>query len=458
MLLKEITCTINGLKKILGMKVSIAVIKLVLRTNKVLADGSHPIMLRVSFNGMKEKSTGYSCLPKFWDKKNQCVKKGYPNFLTINAELKKQKDEAIAKRDKYIASDEVYTPAMILAKEEVKNVVRNDVKGLIEAYLGEKGVSPRVVTKWWSVYNSLMKFYGKQLLVNEINEAFCRKYAKWLKDNGVSNGSIRTYLSIIGALCHYAIDLGIMSKYPFESWKYNRTYAESKNELYVHSKSMDVLIEMLMKRLIIRKKGGWTYKEGAVEELLDVKSKLYVLYLYVLGFYMCGLAPVDITLLKRKDIKVVEINGKMYYAIDGHRQKTGQSYRIRLLKDCLMSNVLINTMLMFNDKGDYFLPTLCVYGSKSDIKARIGHIYGKYSETLVEWFKRANEEIARKNVEGDNIPLIDLECRFYSYRHSYIMSEIQKPNANLLRLATLTGKAVTTLHQYVTLLDELDLV
>ena len=40
------------------MKVSIAVIKLVLRTNKVLSDGSRPIMLRVSFNGMKERSIG----------------------------------------------------------------------------------------------------------------------------------------------------------------------------------------------------------------------------------------------------------------------------------------------------------------------------------------------------------------------------------------------------------------
>lgn len=54
------------------MKVSIAVIKLVLRTNKVLADGTHPIMLRVSFNGMKERATGYSCSVRFWDKKNEC--------------------------------------------------------------------------------------------------------------------------------------------------------------------------------------------------------------------------------------------------------------------------------------------------------------------------------------------------------------------------------------------------
>ena len=52
------------------MKVSSAVIKLVLRKNKTLADGTHPIMLRVSYNGMKEKSTHCSCLEKEWDAKN----------------------------------------------------------------------------------------------------------------------------------------------------------------------------------------------------------------------------------------------------------------------------------------------------------------------------------------------------------------------------------------------------
>ena len=77
------------------MKVQIAVIQLVLRTNKTLSDGTHPIMLRVSYNGMKEKATGYSCNVKYWDKKNEMVKKGYPNWVMVNAELKRQKDDAI---------------------------------------------------------------------------------------------------------------------------------------------------------------------------------------------------------------------------------------------------------------------------------------------------------------------------------------------------------------------------
>ena len=62
------------------------------------------------------------------------------------------------------------------------------------------------------------------------------------------------------------------------------------------------------------------------------------------------------------------------------------------------------------------------------------------------------------NDHVDDIPLIDLSARYYSYRHSYIMSKIQQPNVNLLKIATETGKAVTTLHQYLTYLRDLDLV
>lgn len=157
------------------MKVSIAVIKLVLRTNKVLSDGSSPIMLRCSFNGMKERSTGYSCTVRYWDKKNECVKKGFPNFVMVNSELKKQKDEAIRKRDEYIANDEVYTPEMILCKEEVRNAVTNDFRGLIQRYIDEKGLEDRTIEKWHIVERNVLLFCGrKTLLVNEINEAFCR--------------------------------------------------------------------------------------------------------------------------------------------------------------------------------------------------------------------------------------------------------------------------------------------
>ena len=115
-------------------------------------------------------------------------------------------------------------------------------------------------------------------------------------------------------------------------------------------------------------------------------------------------------------------------------------------------------MLMFNDGTDYFLPTLKGYVG-NNMRKRVNNVYTYHGEHLVNWFQRINEEVVRRNVENDdNIPLIDLDCRYYSARHSYIMKEIQKPNVNLLKLATTVGKSISTLHQYLTLLQDLDLV
>lgn len=441
------------------MKVSIAVIKLVLRTNKTLADGSHPIMLRVSFNGMKERSSGYSCTEKYWDKKNEMVKKGYPNFVMVNAELKRMKDEAISRRDGFIARNEVYSPAMILAKDEVRNALTNDFKGLIERYIDEKGLESKTIEKWNIVKRSVIRFIGRDILINEIDEGFCRRYCRWLEGNGLASGSIKSYMGKVVALLHYAVALHLIDSYPLDGWKYHKDYRESKSELYIHSRALDVMMEMFLDELIIRHGNQWTYREGVIEQLMDIHSELYSHYLYMIGIWMKGIAPIDISLLKRSDIKVVMIKGINCYAIDGRRSKTGMIYKARIPQNCIESQVLINTMLMFNS-GEYFLPTLNGYHGK-DVKKRVNNVYSYHSDNLVSWFQKINEEIVRRNVSNDHnddIPLIDLECRYYSYRHSYIMREIQKPTVNLLALAQTVGKSATTLHQYISLLGDVDLI
>ena len=441
------------------MRVSIAVVKLVLRTNKVLSDGTHPIMLRCSFNGMKERSTGYSCSPKFWDKRNECVRKGYPNFVMVNYELKRLKDEAIAKRDSYIASGEVYSPAMVLARDEVKNAVTNDFCGLIERYIAEKGLESKTIEKWNIVKRNVVKFAGRDILVNEIDESFCRRYGRWLEERGMTSGSIRSYLGKVGALCHFAIAKGLMSSYPFAGWAYHKDYRESKSELYINHRSMEIMIDMFLDEIIERDGNRWNYRYEKLEELMDIHSELYAHYLYIVGYYMKGLSPVDLSMLKKSDFRYIQLKGVNCYAIDGSREKTGMLYKIRLEENCLLSNVLIKTMLMFH-QGKYFLPTIEGYTGK-DVKKRVNNLYTYHGDHLVTWFQRVNERIAEINVMNDHkddIPLIDLDCRYYSYRHSYIMKELQKPNVNLLALAQSVGKSSHTLHQYISLLGDVDLL
>ena len=439
------------------MKVSIARIRLYLKEGKTLADGTHPIMLMCSFNGRKEVSTGYSCDIRHWDKKSEMVKRGYPNFVMVNAQLKQLKDAAIAKRDGFIASGVVYTPQMVLAKDDSRNAVTNDFRGLIERYIDEKGLEDKTIEKWNIVKRNVIKFAHREILINEVDEAFCRRYGRWLEDKGMASGSIKSYLGKVVCLLHYAKAKGLIDEYPLENWKYHKDYRESKSELYIHHRSMEVMMDMFLDEVIIRNGNRWSYRDGIEKEWFDIHSELYAHYLYVIGYYMKGLSPVDISMLKKKDLKVMMLKNINCYAIDGHRSKTGMLYKIRLQQNCLLSNVLIRSALMFSS-GEHFLPTLEGYVGR-DVKKRVNNLYTYHSEHLVNWFQRVNEEIARRNVmNNDDIPLIDLDCRFYSYRHSYIMSEIQKPTVNLLALAQSVGKSSHTLHQYISLLGDVDLI
>ena len=434
-------------------------IRLFLKEGKTLSDGSNPIMLMVAFNGKCTRSTGYSCTPKYWDKKSECVKRGFPNYAVINYEITRMKNECIERRTEFERLQQPYTAEMIISSKKILSAVTNDLKSVIQRYIDDKGLESRTIEKWWIVYRNVTKYYGREVYVNEIDEAFCRKYGRWMESNGLSHGSIRSYLAKVGAICHYAIGLGLMSKHPFDGWAYHKDYRDSKSELYIHSRSLDVMMEMFLDEVIEKDGNMWHYRDGVIERLMDIHSELYAHYLYIIGIWLKGMSPVDISLLKKKDLKVIMIKTINCYAIDGHRSKTGMPFKIRVPQNCLESNVLIRTMLMFN-AGEYFLPTLNGYVGK-DVKKRVNNVYTYHGNHLVDWFQKINEEIARRNVANDHvddIPLIDLECRYYSYRHSYIMKEIQKPNVNLLALAQTVGKSATTLHQYISLLGDVDLI
>ena len=101
------------------MKTEKATIKLVLRTNKTLADGTHPIMLRVNWRGKRaEKSSGFSCKEDNWNTKSECLKiKGkdaIPNAEKINAIIEDEKHKAENVLSTLIMDGKPYTAQMII--------------------------------------------------------------------------------------------------------------------------------------------------------------------------------------------------------------------------------------------------------------------------------------------------------------------------------------------------------
>lgn len=433
------------------MKVTNAVIRLFLKESKKLADGTSPIMLMVAFNGKKkEKATGYSCTAKFWNKRTEEVKKGYPNFVMVNAELNKFKQLAINSRNALIAAGIDYDVKMVVdgmfaEKKEIKAL--DDV---VNEYVNAKCLSSSTKMNWKYLCNIIREFAG-EVMLKDIDEQFARSFAIWCTKKGLTDGVVRILLGEINAIWKYGISIGIVdeSKYPFRTFNYAAKLKQSNNILYIHRRTMEFMKEWFLDRVIIRENGRWRFRDEVIDDVIEEKGELFPLYLYLLMYMMQGLAPIDIAQIKRSDIQVRTIKGNDYWCIDLKRQKTNKAVPIRIKRHEVYNEVMMGIALMFGN-GQFLLPILTNTEASIEIKRnRVNWVFKCSIKALRELWKRINSDIIRHNVESnDNIPQIDLECTYYSARHSYAQNYMEA-GGNALALATLLGRSVETIGVYV---------
>ena len=293
------------------MKTSTAIIKLVLRTNKVLSDGSHPIMLRVQFKGRKEVSTSYSCLPRYWNEKQECIKKGYPNYASINAAIGKKKMDAIARKDAYELNGVAYTPSMLLADEKVEVVKPTSLNELIKRHTAS--LSPTTCKTWKSFHTDFLAYLNeKDIDVVNIQLDTIKGYAKYLEDKKLSESTIKMTLAKLAAILKFAVEEGILKESPFKRWNYGKKYKLKSSDVYVHYRTIEIMKEMFLNEVIETNGNTWTYKDDSFNQMIDRTSDLFPRYFWLLGLLFAGLAPIDLCQLKLKDLKPKTIDGQSY--------------------------------------------------------------------------------------------------------------------------------------------------
>lgn len=435
------------------MKVSQAVIRLYLKTAKVLSDGSSPIMLMVSYNGKKEKSSGCSCSVKFWDKKNECVKKGYPNWLVINQQIQAFKQLAIDARNRFIIEEIEYNSSMIISSMFVKEKSKpKTLRELSEEYITEKCLRRNTRENHRYAVNLLYECVG-EVMIFEIDERMLRSFATWCnKHKKLSDGVVRSNLSIIKALCNYAVGLKYISSNPFLNFKFTKTLKQSNKIQYIHRSTIKFMQEYLLDKLIEQNGTRWSYRAENIKEFVTIKGRWYPLYMYLLMYMFQGVAPIDMCLIRRSDINVRKINGQDYWCIDIKRTKTNKSVPIRIKRHTVYTEAMMSVILMFGE-GEYLLPILSGYSERTDDvkKSRVKWVFNRCMRRLRDDWALINEKVIERNVELKNepqIPLIDLECTYYSVRHSYAQNYCEA-GGSPLALATLLGRSVEGIGAYV---------
>ena len=440
------------------MKVSIARVRLVLKTGKTLSDGSHPIMLSVAFNGKKMVSSGYSCTVKYWDKTNECVKRGYPNFVMINQHISKMKQDVIERRNEFERLGKPYTVDMLLEKREPLSGKTLVVRELWKQCVEEKGLRKNTIKNWKLTFNHLETF-KPNIIVTEVSTAFIRRFAEYLKrDKQLRDSSIKETLNKIGALQRWCIDKGLMdeSDYCFKGWSFRGKLSSDRNLEYIHPKALPFVKEYVLSLITNRNGSRWSYKSDALNDLVVRHTSLFSIFYYCIGFTMCGMAPIDLCLLKMDAFKVVTNNGEQYWAIDYSREKTGKVGRIRIRKGGIWNLVVVGTLLMFG-KGRYYMPVLDErYENIDKQKMAVGGNLNVLNRKLKKHWKEINKIIIKHNVdENDNVPLINEDISMYSYRHTFAMHYIMN-GGNALALATMLGhsNSMKAMSNYISLLTK----
>lgn len=416
------------------MKTSTAVIRLVLRTNKTLADGTNPIMLRCSWHGdMKEVSTHFSCKPAQWDEKNERLRKNYPNYGTVNAILDKVKADAISRRNEYELAEEPYTPSMVLSSGNDKKTAQKSLKEVTEVYITDRGLRYNTSRVRRSAAKLFREFIGRDISVRDITSADVRRFATWLSCGRMAS-TVKTNLGCLQGILSYAVEKKMIPSNPFDGFLFQRKYKCVPKTGHIHYKTIEFIKDIMMEKLRCK-------PLLMLEEIDDD----WILWFYMSIILLQGLAPADVLRLKRCDMTVKNINGKNFYCIDTQRVKTGVPVKIRIPQDDY-SDAMIRPLMHIN-RSDYLFP---IVEDGDNIDKKVAWVLKRCNKRLSSIFLLINVRIAKA---GYPCPEVDRKLSMYSARHSYACMYMAK-GGSPLALASLMGRSVNTLGTYVSLLSE----
>ncbi|MBV4206195.1 site-specific integrase [Bacteroides salyersiae] len=464
-------------------KINSATIRLTLRLNKTLANGMHPIMLTVQFNGKKEKSTGYACREIDWDRQNERIKnKAFPNYININKAISDFKHKIEKKKLDFEIKGQQYTAAMLLDDENrdfsANGLVFNEI---VDNYLNRHTHSYHTKRSYMFMKYCLSQYVGhKDFLIYDITEEFCIRFGKWLqtelvcKDGkiGIAEGSIRTVFSKIAAIFNHCIDHNIIKAdlYPFRRFKYGNVYKKSNkkqaistnNILAIHSYFYDLVYSNIEAQTCIEMSYGKVYINETVIERLQKRYTIeHSCALFLFGWLAQGLAMTDIADLKKEDIiiKKTDQNGtyQKVYIINTDRNKTNKSVPIAILQDDFSQSIIEPFLQTAHLRDNYLFPILqnnnheYLYdtNTKKDVaKETTARATNKNLSTIAQEVNRRTKNFCAKNkmeIIPDEIPT---DITFYAMRHSFATSFIQK-GGNPVNLATMMGRSPNGIFDYV---------
>ena len=301
--------------------------------SKTLANGEHPLMLRIIQNRKTQyKSLNISVAAKHWDFDKNAPKPKCPHKDLINKIILKTKLEYQQKVLEKKANEEEFTASSLIheQKNEIKAMTVEDFYKQLIKELKEKGQIGNSYA-YLSSYDNLKNFNkGRKLnyTFSHIDVIFCKKFEDWMRRKGNKDTTISYQFRTLRAAFNRAITAKIVSKEknPFSEFKLS----------HLNSKTMK---RALSKTDILKIMDADCHDKSELSQLAHD--------LFCFSYLCGGISLVDMANLTPQNI----IEGRLIY----QRQKTHGSINLQLSDRALK---IISKYSDYQKKAYYFFPIL----------------------------------------------------------------------------------------------------
>jgi site-specific recombinase XerD len=312
-----------------------ATVNILCYKQKTLANGEHPLMIRVTKDGKRKyKSLGISVNPKHWDFKKNRPKNNCPNkemilkiILEREAEYQKEILEMTSFQKEYTAA------SLIEAKDNKIKVlsVGDFFTELIQQFKNEGRIGNAKSFNY--TLNSLSRFCNGKLdfPFAEINVNWLNRYEVWLKKT-CTEVSIAILMRTLRSAYNKAIKAKCTFKnnYPFEEYKISKLDTKTQKRAITKADIKKIMELNLSKELFYTK---------------------FSRDIFIFSYLCAGINFTDIANLKHNNL----IDNEIHYI----RQKTKKKMEIPLSNEALQIINKYQKNDLFNaNKNNYLFPIL----------------------------------------------------------------------------------------------------
>ena len=457
------------------MKSSLPTVTVILYKSKTLANGEHPIMLRLCYNGQRKyKSFGLSCSEKMWNEKKEEVRSTHPYAKSMNTLIRAEVDKA-NKRIMELERDKKDYSVTTLMKDLSKSApTTTSLFDMFEERISffKSTHSHNTATGYRTLLNAIKRYTEEtDYELFEVDTEWIRSFEVYLRDN-YKDTSIKKFFDCFKAVMNRAVELGYIKASPFDDYRLIRPLDTKTPKRALSVDEMMTLMRYYMKtygfgnkpkpNLEKTKVRYWNakFRRRAHTKLTPIDAEQLSLALFICSYMFQGLALVDLANLKWGDIRDIEVLDKEkyardsgefgidyanehkevkdYYEINVARSKTNKPVRILVEQMTLLPFLLPFTEAIKNVPDDevddmYVFP---IYSEQDDTpEKRFGRM--TYANYLVNVnLKRIAERLGMK-------PLT-----FYSARHTYA-SALYHANVPMGLIAQNMGRNPADIETYL---------